>query len=82
MQLSGENNPAKGNSCSEGLKLIQVTCSGIMGCSSPLNLDGRSSGRQSHRELGQAVSDRQRLAFISDEGGGWECFELASQFSY
>lgn len=57
-----ENIPGIRNSCYEGLKRTQVACSGIMECSSPLNLDGRSSRRQSHRELGQAVPDRQRLA--------------------
>lgn len=40
-----------------------------MECSSPLNLDGRSTRRQSHRELGQAMPDRKRQAFIQMEVG-------------
>lgn len=49
--------------------MAQEACSGIMECSSPLNLDGRSSRRQSHRELGQAMPDRRRPDFTQMELG-------------
>jgi hypothetical protein len=49
--------------------MAQEACSGIMECSSPLNLDGRSSRRQSHRELDQAMPDRKRPTFTQMELG-------------